>query len=270
MSGERSIPPTSRRLREARRDGKVLKSQLFTQAAVSAVVFFTALCGARFSWVRVRHLLNCWLAEGFLDPLRCLSEAAWWGSLGAAVVLLPGAVAAVIIEGVQVGFHVEPAVLAPKLSRLEPMGGVRRLWDALAGSWQQILRAGVVALAVVPLLWRMAGEAPALMFSERAAGLSWFEGWLITIGGSGLLAMVVLAGMEILVSRRRFLRDLSMTLDEVRRELREDEGDPQMRGHRRALHEEMAQVELVRRVRRSRVIVAARRLPVTGIRRKDS
>jgi type III secretion protein U len=49
-----------------------------------------------------------------------------------------------------------------------------------------------------------------------------------------------------------------MSLDEARRELKDDEGDPMLRSQRKAMHESLLMQDMVQRVRRSKVLVVER------------
>jgi type III secretory pathway component EscU len=75
-------------------------------------------------------------------------------------------------------------------------------------------------------------------------------------GLRGCVAILVVAGVvDYQIRRRRYHRELSMSHEELQRELREDEGDPVMKAHRRAVQEVLSMEELVSRVRKARVVV---------------
>jgi flagellar biosynthesis protein FlhB len=70
-----------------------------------------------------------------------------------------------------------------------------------------------------------------------------------------LAAMAVAAGLELALSRRRFLTRLRMTREEARRELKEDEGDPLLRGQRKRRHRELARARAAVEVPRADALV---------------
>ena len=67
--------------------------------------------------------------------------------------------------------------------------------------------------------------------------------------------LVLLGVVDLLVQRKQFNRELSMSVDEVRREERETEGDPRHRAARRSIYEAQIMQDIVSRVRRSKVIL---------------
>ena len=70
--------------------------------------------------------------------------------------------------------------------------------------------------------------------------------------------MLFFGVLDFLVKRKEYLKELSMSHDEIRRETKDEEGDPLVKTMRRLQHEELLQRDLVARVRRSKVIVVER------------
>ena len=60
------------------------------------------------------------------------------------------------------------------------------------------------------------------------------------------------------LKRRVFYRELSMSYDELKREVRDQEGDPHLKSARFAEHQSFLQQDLVARVRKSKVIIVER------------
>jgi type III secretion protein U len=83
--------------------------------------------------------------------------------------------------------------------------------------------------------------------------------WIRPAGAAGwthALAVVLLLGvLDLLWARRRHRQSLRMTRDEVRREHREQEGDPRHRAHRRAAHRQLLQAGRARGVEQATVVV---------------
>jgi flagellar biosynthetic protein FlhB len=71
-------------------------------------------------------------------------------------------------------------------------------------------------------------------------------------GGAMLLA---LGALDLLYQRWRHRRDLRMTREEVRREQREEEGDPQLRAERRRLQRELLAQRMVLDVPRATCVI---------------
>jgi type III secretion protein U len=61
--------------------------------------------------------------------------------------------------------------------------------------------------------------------------------------------------LDLFLKRREYLTELSMSHDEMRRESKDEEGDPLVKSMRRSLHEQLLMQDLVKRVRKARVVV---------------
>jgi flagellar biosynthesis protein FlhB len=252
-SSERTERPTPRRLREARRRGQVaLSRDLAAAAALAAAVAALAV-----DFPRVASLARGGVAAAAeraaaaprfaesdavaaLDAaLRSVTSA----SLPvAACALAAGAIAAAL----QTGCAAAPSALAPKAERLDPVAGLRRMLSLrtlaeFLKTWARLALVGAAAASAVAehrealAGWLASGEValgPALAVARSAALRS--------------AALLLLAGAaDVLLQRRLHERDLRMTKDEVRRDHKEDEGDPHLKGARKQAHREIATHRMV-------------------------
>jgi type III secretion protein U len=172
-------------------------------------------------------------------PLALLGEAlASLARVGAPLLVLP-AVAAGTVALLQDGPFASLEPLRPRLDRLDPVKGLLRVASpaalgrialalakaavigALLGGWlaQHGRALGQLPRLGLPGLWR---AVPAGSLALRLA-----------------LAALAFGAVDLALARRRHRRSLLMTRDEVRRESREDEGDPQRRAERRRLHRDL-------------------------------
>jgi flagellar biosynthetic protein FlhB len=122
--------------------------------------------------------------------------------------------------------------MAPKLSRLNPLKGIRRTFGTQA-VWETLkamLKVAVIAL----VLWSVVRKlVPTLMLSGSLPVLAIVD----TVSGSALallrsaaVAGLVLAGADYAFIRRKTNKSLKMSKQEVKEEHRQSEGDPQMKG----------------------------------------
>jgi flagellar biosynthesis protein FlhB len=239
VSGARTEAPTPRRLREARRRGEVARSaDLGAAAALAGGLLALALLGPGIASDLARALRAAVAAPAAPPPADALR--------GAAVLVLrlavpPAACAAacaVLAGAVQTGFAFSAEAARPRLARLDPLRGLARLVDPAQAARTAL---AVVKAAVLVLLlagwWR--GAARAVVALPRAAAPGALAAALPLLAGLGLrlaAALALLGAAELALEARRVRRALRMTRDEVRRELREDEGDPAHRAERRRLH----------------------------------
>lgn len=258
MAEQKSFQPSAKRLTEARRRGQTLKSPIITQLAVLIAVLSSAVGLIRYSWVRSVDLLNYCFNEG-VSKLEVCSHAAAaelvtivGGSLGA------GALAAVVVEGLQVGVVFEASPLGCKLERCDPVAGMKRLVAGIGRGW----RSAVIVVALGWVLSKVVSQTVHEALSAYSLAKGALEAWsfhrLMMLVGYGVVTLALAGIGEYLLNRRAFYRDLSMSADEVRREHKEDEGDPHIKAVRRAQHEALILQDIERRVKQARVVVVER------------
>lgn len=245
MSGERTEQPTPRRLREARRRGEVAVSRELTGAAALAGglcgLAATARGGATELGGALRAALAGAVAAGGGGTTDMAYPALREGARAVLRLSVPAAAAAMLAAGAAAALQVGPGftaeALRPRPERLDPFRGLRRLLAPAQLASAALGIAKATALLILLLGW-LRGAAPALAGLPRLGpaallrALPLLEGLLVRLAAAAL----ALGALDLLRVRRRHRRALMMTRDEVRRELKEDEGDPAHRAERRRRH----------------------------------
>ena len=257
MSGDRTEEPTPRRLRQARERGQVPRSRLFSGSLVLAGGSAGAALGLGGATTELRAWTAALLAHGSGVP------AALHQSLTllvrACAPALGGAMLGAVVAGLATsGWAPTMSVLAPRLERIDPLAGLRRLFTwrpatELARCLAVGLLLGSVLLAgawvLLPAAIRLPGiEAP-------AAGLVLLRPDALRIWSRALLLATAIGILDLILARQRHPRSLRMSRDEVRREHREQEGDPRHRAHRRAAHRQLVLAGRARGVKAASVVV---------------
>ena len=250
MSGGRTEPPTPRRLREARRRGEVAASRDLSGAAalLAGLAALAATCPAA-----ARHLTR--LVRASVEAAPRAEAAPLAAILDALAAMAAGALppcgiaflAAAAAGAIQAGPLFAARAFAFRWERLDPVRGLRRLVSP-SQLLQMALRLLQVALALLLAARRLGGAAQALSQLPRldpaaaaAARPLWGLAW-------ELAALLVAFGLlDLAIQRRRHRRALMMTREEVRRDQREEEGDPWLRAERDRLRRAAAQARPVTR-----------------------
>jgi len=240
VSGDRTEQPTPRRLREARRRGEVARSgELSGAVALAGGLAAVAAAGPGLV-TDLARLLGGGLtlaAAGTADPLAVLLDAAGAVLRLALAPLLSALVAGAAAAALQAGPGFAPGTLRPRLERLDPFRGLRRLVEPaqLVRASLGMVKAGV--LVGILAVW-LRGHAAPLAQLPRLGTAALLRATPV-LGGLALrlaAAFLLFGVLDWALARRRHRRSLMMTRDEVRREQREDEGDPGHRAERRRLH----------------------------------
>lgn len=232
--GEKRFDPTPARLRRARREGDVPRA---------------AELGASLALLAGGATL-CAVAVPALAAARAVIAArVGYAALGAYAIAPAAAaacagIAAAAVQGGGVRF-VAPTF---KMERLSPVAGARRIFsrDAFAHALRATSALAVAAAATGAGLWSaLAAASPGL----PPAGIAQ-AAWSVAVraGAAAAATGCAFGLLELLAARRAWLRRLRMTFADYRRDLKEQDGDPQVRGRRRSLHRSLARGD-VRRVR---------------------
>ncbi|MGI9473822.1 MAG: flagellar biosynthesis protein FlhB [Rubripirellula sp.] len=263
-SGDKKHSATERRRRQAREEGQVVRSQDLTSAGLLlAAVASLWLLGAP----AAEHLASA-ITEALSTPRIASLEtgdAANWllaaaGRLAFAAVpmLLAMLVAGILVNLTQTGFIFSTKKLTPKLSHISPLSGVKRI-----ASLQGMARLGFglfkVAVIAVVAYFALRHYSDAIlglaMQSVPQIASTLFDcllGTCVWIGG----ALFVLAILEYAFQKWKHEQDLMMTDQEIRDELKETEGDPQVAARRRMVQRQLMMQRAESEVPKADVVVS--------------
>lgn len=253
---------TPRRRQEARRQGMLLQAPGVSRAVSVAGLGLLALWFAA-SGAPLYQALSLRFADA-AGSAPALPDIGWAaGALRAALLstllpILPALGIAFLLSaaGPALQHGVAPQPLKLDLQRLDPVKGLTRLFSRR--SLQETL-ISVVMLAVLAALagviwW---GVVRGLLYGIIPLGPLLSQAWS---GAKGLvlaLSAVALVGgaLDFAIGRQQFERDIRMTRQELREELRRSEGDPLVRARMRSLQRRMARLRMIARVREADVVV---------------
>jgi flagellar biosynthesis protein FlhB len=255
---EKTEQPTPRRLREARKKGQIAFSPEVPAAAtflagVAMLAWWVPRLGGEFEALLAAATASASQAGGDPGPLAegLLRRAAAAGLRVMGPLVLALAVAGLGLSLAQAGFHLAPARLLPSLDKLSPARTLKR-WFSMQGA-TDVLKAVVKLSVVLGLGYATVTAALATILALHRASLPAIS---LALGETArsfavkaALAFAVVAAADYFVVWRRWKRDLMMTPEEVRREYKEQEGDPLLKAHRKALHQELTMVQIAAEVR---------------------
>ena len=147
--------------------------------------------------------------------------------------------------------------IKPQVSRIDPMMGMKRIFSMR--TLVELIKLIVKATALGAVVWIAAWHAlPTLLQSHwlPAAGILPLATRMLEIlGWCALVSFIALAAFDLWYQKWEFLRQNRMSIDEVRREHKETEGDPHVRNRRRQLHREANEASMLAGVRKASVVV---------------
>ncbi|MEM9563409.1 MAG: EscU/YscU/HrcU family type III secretion system export apparatus switch protein [Actinomycetota bacterium] len=261
QSGQRTEKPTPRRLREARRKGQIPRSPDLVGWITLLVASY--LLPFLITLLRDRFIGYVNLATG------ALTMGQWDVAMRAGRQLVGGValvffaflglimLVTIIAMAVQGGVTLSAEPLKPKWERISPKAGVKRLVSAQSAI--DTAKAVVRLAALAVLLWQiMAGEILRFLSgtvrSPIPAGIELAAAILLLVRLAALLGIVVGIG-DYAFQRWKVGKQLKMTKDEVKRENKNTEGDPLLRGRRRQMHARVSRNKMLAAVGDASVVV---------------
>lgn len=250
---ERPFAPTSRRLREARRTGKVLRTPVFILAVCGLGLSAVGLFAFKFIWLHFQILLKYLLTSGFSDVRLSIGRSVILALEISATVIGCWGILSIAVQTLQngIGWYLP-------LRGIDVVEGSRKVIKDVRAVHRVVLKVLcilAVSLFVLFSLFEGIMSLSLVQSAEKTAVISFLlvRFWSCLIG-----AVLLFGGIEFVSARRRFRADLKMTHYEVRKELREAEGDPGVKALREHLHRLVLTREVIKRVRNSRVLVVER------------
>jgi type III secretion protein U len=261
MSSEKTEQPTEHKIRKAREEGQVAKSKDFTQALLVGALFGYMLLDAEGliqSFIEIMELPSQLYGLEFRDAIRIeINQLIRAG----VVILLPFLLLVVVIaifgEMIQTGVLLAFKALIPKGDRLNPVGNLKQMFSMknFVEFCKSILK--VCFLAV--LIWMVLSDSLQSLILLPANGLGAFGvalgGMLKTLIIYSFIAFFAIALADLVFQRYNHRKQLMMSMDEIKQEYKQLEGDPHMKGQRKGLAKEIAMGEMVMKTRKSNAVV---------------
>ncbi len=248
---QKNFDATPARKQKAERDGNVARS-----SEISAVAAFA---GATLTTFAVVPFLGPLAARAIAaisvrpDPFH--PPAAALEVVAAGLVPMCGAAAGATVASIVQARGLRASAPKWQLARLNPFAGLKRMFggEAVVGAARAIVAFAVATAVVWPLCSSIFARATTVIDPGAIGDLA-VEGaqracW------AALAVGAVFAGADFALARRRWLRDLKMTFEEMRRDIKENDGDPSARARRKALHRTLVRGSVTRTKDASFVVV---------------
>ena len=260
---EKTEPASSRRLEQAREEGQVPRSReigAFLILLVSAGAFWmvggwmmhrtSAIVSRGLSFdehlLRDPQLMVVRFADIALDALLAFAPFV--------LALIAAALASPFFLG---SWNFSFKALNPDLGRLNPIKGASRIvsWTGLVELFKGVAKSLLVGGVAVLVLWSERGELLALLGQTVDAGLASAGNLLNYSFLMIVMSMLLIVAADVPFQLWDYHNKLKMSKDEVRRESKEMEGNPEVKGRIRSLQREAARRRMMSAVPTADVIV---------------
>lgn len=264
-AGEKTEEATQRRRQKERERGRAAKSRDLSAASVLLAGMVLLRFGGPtiYSWLHggtVRLLaldlggLRVPYGNEIMPHVYLWLE---WIAYALGPFMLGLFVVAVVANIAQVGFLFSFEPLTPDLNKLNPVSGLKRIFS-LKGFMvlvMNIIKLTIVAVITWLTLRREMPGANTLAFLEPGPIFVHTARAVVNFGLLLALVFFVLGLADMIYQFHQHSVDLRMTKQEVKEELKEVDGDPQIKARRRAIQRQMAMQRMMQEVPEAEVVV---------------
>jgi type III secretion protein U len=263
MSDEKTEKPTPKKLQDARKKGEVVKSKEIVSTLEFIALLGVLWLGGKYFTEKISNVLDIALEQIPRRPdqqlpltaliERFISETLW--------IIIPFVVVA-LVAGVAGGFaqvralfSVEPIMF--KVERMNPATNLKNLFSTrqVYELVKMVLKTGLL----VGVLYMLTKDffAPALktIYLSHADISNVAAKMLLILFGWAAVVYVVMAAVDYGHQFYEFMKQQKMSVDEIRREYKDMEGDPYIKGRRKQLAYEMLEEPMLQKASRASVVV---------------
>jgi flagellar biosynthetic protein FlhB len=260
---EKTEKATPRKREEARKKGQVAKSQELASVAVLSACLVVFYFGSYDMIEKMLDVMRCLFVESAQFNIDCNNIQHFLIGLANKifVLLFPLLMAvfsmALLVNYFQVGFVLSTDSIQPKLSKINPISGFQRLFSirSFVELTKNVFKILVIAFLVYITIKEEIGNFISL--SDQSVG-----GILVYIGRLAFkivfrtcLLLIILAIFDYLYQRWEFEKNLKMSKQEVKDELKQTEGDPIIKARIKRLQREAARKRMMASVPKADVVI---------------
>ncbi len=259
---EKTEEPTPKKIEDARKEGNVPKSQdtsSFVTMLVSIAATFALLPLIKEHlyklYIYYHSLMGAELTKNLIFEVGFISlkELAIMILPLASIVALSGVVASVM----QFGFIFTTKPLEPKLSKIDPIKGLGKLFSLkkLIEGVKIVAKVAIVFVIAFIFLIGFIKELPTVINFSLNPQLEWLRDKIIMLVAVMIIIFFALALIDLLIVRFQYFKDLRMSKQEIKDEHKQMDGDPQIKARIKKVQMEMAQKRMMQNIPDADVII---------------
>ena len=264
MSGsdDKTEQPTAKRLRDARKKGQVAKSKDVPSAAVIVVVMLFLWGASGYYMDKLEQVLNLPIWIGSVPFEKALSDVVRELFVLALSMVLPvvglAALAGVLGNFFQVGALYAPEAVKPDLKKINPGAALKNIFSKknAVELLKSTVKIAIMTYLIGRVIWVHAPSLLRIPYCGIDCLFLTLEEALLDVIVYTSMAFIIVAALDYAFQKFDYIKGLKMSKDEIKREYKESEGDPQIKGRRRQLFMEIVSSQQSSNVKRSSLIVS--------------
>ncbi len=260
--GEKTELPTPKRKQEARKKGQVPHSKEINSAVVLLAAFFTLRFYGPTMFANLKDLFYLFYAEAshpdVAGSLWVIVREVVYSFL---IIILPllvvVAITGVLVNVLQVGPIFSTESLSPKLSKLNPLEGFKRIFSkrTLVELVKSLLKISMIIYMLYTSIRDEYRLFPDLMLMDVPTAVSTLAMFIFTLAVKVAVMLLILAVFDLFFQRWQHTQDLKMSKKEIKDEYKQMEGDPQIKSKIREKQRQLAMGRMMQNVPGADVVI---------------
>ena len=272
-SGEKTEMPTQKKLRDARQKGQVCTSKDIVSTAILVVLF--ALLG----WMGVALVDDGTMLLSYVgqrlegDPFAATRPAMGMAALivckHSFIFVVVAAIIGIIANTAQIGFLFTFEPIIPKLEKLNPVEGAKKIFSMknLFEFLKNIAKVCFLGYLLYKIIWASVPELLTMCYGTIDDIFPCLKLMLKRLAIYTAFGYIIIAIVDRLFQGRNFTKQMMMTKDEVKREYKEMEGSQEVKqAQRQFRHEILNGPDPVKATKKSNVVITNPTHLAAGIR----
>ena len=265
--GEKTEPATAKKLSDARSEGQVCKSRELDQAATLVALFLTLKVIVSFmgsNFLQIFHDIYNKIPEtvsarelNAVVVMSYVQHAVFVSIKLAGPFFAAGFVVAFLINIVQVKWKVSTKPLKPKPDKFNPINGFKRMFskDSLFELVKSIAKIALISIIAYTTLKSHMEEIFLLYNITLQQAIAEIGTLVIDVGFRIAIIYCIIGAADYLYQRHKFNEDMKMTKQEVKDEMKNSEGDPQIKSKQRQRMQEASRRRMMQDVPKADVVI---------------
>ena len=267
--GEKTEEPTAKKLSDARNEGQVAKGKDLTSAVMLLVLFMVLRftvgnMGEGFiecfnkNYTQIGDLFTSTHGEYNMQYTIALIQSA---ALDMLKLLIPffgiGFIIAIVIELAQVKWKPTSKPLQPKLSKFNPINGIKRMFSVrtLVSLIKQVVILIVIFIVVYNKLKSRMSDIYMLYDIPLISAIMLLGDIIFDIGTVICVIYTIIGIADYVFEKRKFRKDMMMTKQEVKDEWKNTEGNPEVKNKIRQKMSEASRRRMMQAVPEADVVI---------------
>lgn len=267
--GEKTEEPTAKKLSDARNEGQVAKGKDLTSAVMLLVLFMVLRftvgnMGEGFiecfnkNYTQIGDLFTSTHGEFNMQYTIALIQSA---ALDMLKLLIPffgiGFIIAIVIELAQVKWKPTSKPLQPKLSKFNPVNGIKRMFSVrtLVSLIKQIVILVVIFIVVYNKLKSRMSDIYMLYDIPLISAIMLLGDIIFDIGTVICVIYTIIGIADYVFEKRKFRKDMMMTKQELKDEWKNTEGNPEVKNKIRQKMSEVSRRRMMQAVPEADVVI---------------